>query len=361
MVNFDDADSVDSDDEGHDMSRAAATFQTKRSSCCLQCSILTHKHWLERKRQIAQQVLHVVFPVAAVLSLLALQGVADNLYRPGVAYSPVQLTTEYQSICDNALEGNGDDCVALVYSPSGVGWVNEVMHWAVESFEGLDSPVSQVLTPLPRQADASSQASWCTSGPGTADYECPGRNCTQRFPPCNTTLMSTFPSPNCFAAVLQEGELLMPCAFFRDNLTMSNLLLSGTTVQNAVLFIGAYIQAAIPDELEAVTAGIGASLKEQFWNYNLYYNSSRNTFPQYKDDYALTLKNALDTAILRYRLGWSKNSSAQVALNASYFAYVLATCMHAPFCVGSFLCIIGVCRLSSTASLTAFEPRWKTD
>ena len=329
MVSFDgDAASIDSDDEGSVMSRAT-TFQTKRTSCCFQCSILTHKHWLERKRQISQQILHVVFPVAAVLSLLALQGVADNLYRPGVAYSPVQLTTEYHSICDDVLEGNSADCVALVYSPSGVSWVNDVMHWTFESFEGLDSPVSQLLTPLPRQADTSSQA-WCTSGPGTTDYECPGRNCTQRFPACNTTFVSTFPSPNCFAAVLQEGELLMPCAFFQDNLTMSDMLLSGTTVQNAVLFTGAYIQAAIPDELEAVTAGIGASLKEQFWNYNLYYNSSRNTFPQYKDDYALTLKNALDTAVLRHRLGWSKNSTAQIELNASYFAYVLRMARHWP-------------------------------
>ena len=134
----------------------------------------------------------------------------------------------------------------------------------------------EFVTPLPHQADLSDQT-WCLSGgAGTSDYECPGTNCSSRYPECNTTLYMQFPELSCFASVLEGGSLLLPCTFFRDNATLNDALLEATTVQNAVLFIGAYLQAAIPDSLESLVESFNVSLKKQFWNYDLYYNSTRN-------------------------------------------------------------------------------------
>jgi len=263
--------------------RATSTTRVKinsqRSTCCHQCCILTRKHWLERTRKWSAQLMHAVFPIIAVVSLIALQAVADNLYRPGVEYSPPVSTSNYQSICfDDAQNATDEQCSTLVYAPSSVSWVNDILESTVSSLVGdtaVTADPSRYLSPLPDEADIS-QHRWCLSGPGTAEYECPGLNCSRRYPICNDTLIENFPSTGCFAQVLQSNDLLMPCAFFKDNATLTELLVSGSTIQNAVLFVGAYLQESIPDSLEELSASVNASLRQQFWNYNLLYNSSRN-------------------------------------------------------------------------------------
>jgi hypothetical protein len=167
---------------------ARRRFNYQRSSCCLQCRILTHKHWLERKRQLSQQILHLVFPVAAVLSLLALQGVADNLYRPGVKYTPVQSTASYHSICDDPLEGARAtaNCVALMYAPSSTPWVTEVVTLALSSFDGVDAAaVEGMLFALPtypahKGVTSPTAKQWCLKGGGTTADTCPGLNCSAK-------------------------------------------------------------------------------------------------------------------------------------------------------------------------------------
>ena len=168
---------------------ARRRFNDQRSSCCLQCRVLSHKHWLERKRQLSQQILHLVFPVAAVLSLLALQGVADNLYRPGVTFTPVQSTASYHSICADPLEGAGatKNCVVLLYAPSSASWVANVVTSALSSFDGIDAAaVDEMLVPLPtystkRGVVSPTAQQWCLRGVGVIEDACPGLNCSARW------------------------------------------------------------------------------------------------------------------------------------------------------------------------------------
>lgn len=151
---------------------------------------------------MSQQLLHLIFPILAVLSLLALQAVSDNLFRPGVQYTAVVSAGNFDSICSPAdgsvPVGQSSRCTTVLYAPSGVDWVTEVMESAIQPLSGDKSPSTWTtkeatmddvsnsnseengwLTPLPFQADRSDQR-WCLSGPGTTEYRCPGSNCTAK-------------------------------------------------------------------------------------------------------------------------------------------------------------------------------------
>eukprot|EP00947_MAST-08B_sp_MAST-8B-sp1_P006421 g6421.t1 len=162
----------------------------------------------------------------------------------------------------------------------------------VASASGLEFGVDVVPLPHAASAAAVSNGSWCeqTLDSGGGGTPLPRSSYYENLP--------TVPQPLALLPAFASGKLAFPCAFFRDNATMSNLLTKQpNSTQNAVIFQSAYMQLDPIGITHNLTVG-----------YEVYYNVTTSQFPFRGNDHGLQVMRAVDEALLQLRSGDEKAS-----------------------------------------------------
>ena len=120
--------------------------------------------------------------------------------------------------------------MTLAYAPAGVPWVDSLMRRVADrnglTFGAAGADI-QALSSGSSHSTAGLDSRWCADN-AAMPIDCPSAG-KARAPGSGGLAALSAPDPACLGKWLRRGHLVLPCALFRDNATLTEYMLARAT------------------------------------------------------------------------------------------------------------------------------------